>query len=147
MCGVGVAAVVALSCKAYTDWSFVDAHTGSRKGYREWVVGPRSGSWYETSSLESFMRAHHPESLSSRWISYDGTGRTLIGMVRSRGHGRPGIIYSLTPSWIDLYCKMVSDADKLHLYRVLSSHDEDAAKEMFDEEVDTVTSGHQDGIP
>jgi hypothetical protein len=90
------------------------------------------------------MREDHPDSLASRWISYSGTGRTLIGTVRSRGHGRPGIIYTLATGYIDSYCKLASDTEKLHLYRVLSSNNEEAATELADEVIEAVISDNQD---
>ncbi len=129
--------------EAYTDWGFVDANTGSRKGYRQWVFGIRSHSWYEKSSLESFIEASHPDSLVSRWISYTGTGRTLVGAVRSQRHGRPGIMHTLAKGPIDSDCELASDAEKFHLYNLLSSGDEEAVIEFADVMIEAITDGKQ----
>lgn len=138
LCGIGLAVVVLLSCEAYTDWRFVDAHTGSRKGYREWAVGLRTGAWYERSGLEVFMREHHPDLLTSKWISYAGTRRTLMGSVRSHGHGRPGAILALTPSVLGRYCEVASPEEKLHSYQILRSNDEEAIRKLGNHLVEAV---------
>lgn len=104
------------------------------------MVGLRSGSWYLKSDLESFMESKHRDTLTSRWIGYTGTGRNLFGTVRSHGHGRPGIIHGMPTEFIDDYCKLVSDVEKLQLYRVLSGKDEEAIQEIRDDMLEVISN-------
>lgn len=126
--GFGLAVVLALlalqAASVCRDWAFVDRNTGSRKGYREWWFGWRTGAWYQESALEAFMPAEHLTDLRQDWVSYAGTGRSMFGTVTLRGHGRPGPILSLVPDVLGRYCRSASAADKRRFYDVLASHDE-----------------------
>ncbi len=35
------------------------------------------------------MQTHAPEAIVHRWVSSEGTGRNILGIPLSRGHGRP----------------------------------------------------------
>jgi len=83
------------------DWAFIDRNTGSRKGYRDWSLGWRSGSWYRESAIEAFMRSRHRAEFQQDWVSYAGTGRTIFGGAILAGHGRPGPIVLLKTEAID----------------------------------------------
>lgn len=103
------------------DWGFVDQNTGARKGYRQWFFGLRTGHWYHATALESFMRGKYPTELRQKWVSYQGTGRNILGEPSLFGHGRPGPIINLSPRVIDKYCEQASDLEKKQLYDALAS--------------------------
>lgn len=110
------------------DRGFIDRNTGSRKGYREWLSGMRTGAWYHESALERFMQTKYPGAYQQRWISYMGTGYNVIGGVVSHGHGRPGPIIQLSPDLLNSYCEQASDFDKKALYDAFSSGDDEKVK-------------------
>ncbi len=103
------------------DWAFICENTGSRKGYREWNSGVRSGHWYRESRLEQFMRKEHPLDLVNRWTSYAGTGKDIFGRPTLFGHGRPGPILRVPPEFLDRYVDGLDNQAKLDLYCVLVS--------------------------
>jgi len=109
------------------DVASICENTGSRKGYREWFLGTRTlylgktGVWYQQSELERFMKAKHPAVLQYRWTSHMGTGRNILGMVISRGHGRPGPILNFSPELLDECVRRLDDAEKKALYDDFSS--------------------------
>lgn len=77
------------------DWAFVCEHTGSRKGYRQWRLGLKTGHWTMKSPLEAFVEAQEPEALVHRWTSYSGTGKSLFGRSVLFGHEHPGPVFRL----------------------------------------------------
>jgi hypothetical protein len=123
-------ALVLPAVQVCRDWAFIDLNTGSRKGYREWAPGWLSGSWYQESAIEAFMRSEHPSELRQEWVSYVGTGRNIFGGATVKGHGRPGPVLSLTPETIDEYCKAVSKPEKRRVYDVLSSGEPSKIREL-----------------
>ena len=90
---------------AYTDRGYICENTGSRMGYREWFFGIKTNEWYYESELERFMEARHPAELQHRWTSYRGTGSSLIPVMKSYGHGRPGLIVTPTRERFDEYVR------------------------------------------
>ena len=133
--GVIVIVVMALVLPAVQvcrDWAFIDRNTGSRKGYRDWSLGWRSGSWYRESAIEAFMRSQHPTGFQHDWVSYAGTGRNIFGSAILAGHGRPGRIVLLKPEIIDGYCQTASQSEKRRLYDVFASGDEAKIRELVD---------------
>lgn len=117
---------------AYTDRGYICENTGSRKGHREWFFGLRTNEWYHESELEIFMETNHPESLQYRWTSYRGTGHSLIPVLKSYGHGRPGLIVFPTSGMLDDYVQSLSDAQRLELYHILCSADDQRIREVID---------------
>lgn len=115
------------------DWAFIDRNTGSRKGYRDWSLGWRTGSWYQTSALEVFMRTNYPTEFRQNWVSYAGTGRNIFGWATLRGHGRPGPILLLRPETITAYCEAASQTENRRLYNVFASGDEAKIRELVDQ--------------
>lgn len=116
---IGVVSVLALALvlvlatvQVCRDWALIDRTTGSRQGYRDWFFGWRSGSWYQESALETFMRSKHPADLRPDWVSYQGTGRNVFGGAMLHGHGRPGPILFLKPDVLAEYCRRASDTEK-----------------------------------
>lgn len=130
---VVVLALVLPAVQVCRDWAFVDRNTGSRKGYREWSLGWRSGSWYRESAVEAFMRSKHPAEFRQDWVSYAGTGRNIFGGATLTGHGRPGRIVLLRTETIDDYCRGVSETEKRRLYDVFASGDETKIRELVDQ--------------
>lgn len=112
------------------DWAFVDRNTGSRKGYRDWLFGWRTGSWYRESALEAFMRSDHPTEFRQDWVSYAGTGRNVFGRATLHGHGRPGPMVLLPPEVIGEYCSSASRTEKRRLYDVFASGDGEKIREL-----------------
>jgi hypothetical protein len=134
--GVVVFATLAMVLPALQvcrDWAYIDQNSGSRKGYRDWSLGWRSGSWHRASAVEAFMRSNHPAEFHQDWVSYAGTGRNLFGGAILRGHGRPGPILSLKPELIDDYCRSASETEKRRLYDVFKSRDREKIQEVVDE--------------
>jgi hypothetical protein len=87
--------VVLIGVPIYRDWAFVCENTGSRKGYRQWVFGLKTGHWYERSPMEDFIQSEAPYAFVHRWTSYAGTGKNVFGKAILFGHGRPGAIMTL----------------------------------------------------
>lgn len=116
------------------DWAFIDRNTGSRKGYREWFLLWRTGSWHHVSALETFMRSKHPGQFQQKWISYAGTGRDIFGQARLFGHGRPGPIVMLPPEILDSYCRLASETEQRRLYDLFSGGE----REKIQSEVDRI---------
>lgn len=114
----------------YRDCAFVDRNTGSRKGHRSWFSICQTGSWYQQSALESFMRAKYPAELRQDWVSYAGTGHDLFG-GKSYAHGDPGPMWQLLPV-LDLYCTNASVAEQHRMYEVLSSGDRKRVQQFAD---------------
>lgn len=134
--GLFVVATIALVLPAVQvcrDWAFIDRHTGSRKGYREWPLGWRTGQWYNESAIEQFMRFHYPAEFQQDWVSYAGTGRNIFGRGILSGHGRPGRILQPEPEWIRDFCTGRSDSELRHLYDVLASAEPVAIQKLVDE--------------
>lgn len=130
---VVVLALVLPAVQVCRDWAFIDRNTGSRKGYRDWSIGWRTGSWYQESALEVFMRSNHPAEFRQDWVSYAGTGRNILGGATLHGHGRPGQIVLLRPEAIDDYCRAASEAEKRRLYDVFASGDDAKVRELVDQ--------------
>ena len=126
-------ALVLPAVQVYRDCAYADRNTGSRKGYREWSLGPRSGSWYKESAIETFMRSNHSDEFQQDWVSYAGTGRNIFGGATQFGHSDPGPIIFLQPEEIDRYCRSVSDSEKLRLYRVFASGDREKIRGLVDD--------------
>jgi hypothetical protein len=122
---VGIVGLVGLALvlpavQVCRDWAFIDQNTGSRKGYREWFFGVRTGVWYEETALETFMRTKQPGEFRQQWVSYAGTGRSIFGGATLHGHGRPGPVMSLKVELIDDYCARTSDSEKRQAYDVFA---------------------------
>ena len=105
------------------DRAFVDRHTGSRKGFREWWFGLRTGEWHRQSLLERRVRANRRPPPTSDWVSYAGTGRNLLGRPLESGHGIPGPIILVSPEMLDEYCRTRDDAELLALHDTLVRDD------------------------
>jgi hypothetical protein len=117
---------------AVTDRAYICENTGSRKGYREWFFGAHTNSWYRKSELERFMEAKHSDLLKHRWTSYMGNGRSLIPVMQSCGHGRPGPILFFDSNFLDDHVLSVSDGERLELYRSLSEANKEAIQLKLD---------------
>jgi hypothetical protein len=126
-------ALVLPAVQVCRDWAFIDRNTGSRKGYRDWFLGWRSGSWYRESAIEAFMRSSHPGEFQQDWVSYAGTGRNIFGGATLSGHGRPGPIVLLNTEAIDDYFRRVSDTERRRLYDVFASGDEPKIRALIDQ--------------
>ncbi len=133
---LGIAALLAICClypiRVRTDYAFICENTGSRYGFTKWRYGGQTGNWYRMSPLEDFMKRNHPERLTHRWTSYAGTGRTLLGVNVSFGHGRPGPILFLDNEVLAQYMAKISDTEKLRLYETFSGGDKAAASVAVD---------------
>ena len=126
---------------AYTDRAFICENTGSRKGCREWFFGAQTRNWYWKSELEKSMQAAHPDLMVHRWTSYMGTGHSLIPGIQSCGHGRPGSILMLPSPMLDEYVASLSKQERLELYRLFASADDDAIKKRINVIVDGPING------
>jgi hypothetical protein len=131
-------ALVLPAVQVCRDWAFIDQNTGSRKGYRDWFFGWRTGSWYRESVLETFMRSRHPGEFQQKWVSYAGTGRNIFGAGMLAGHGRPSRIILLKPEVIDDYCSRASEPEKRRLYDVFASGVPARIHELVDHISETV---------
>lgn len=143
---VGLIVVVALglvlpAVQVCRDWAFIDRNSGSRKGYRDWSFGWRSGLWYQESAIEAFMRSKHPDEFRQDWVSYAGTGRNVFGGATLHGHGRPGRIISLKPEMIENYCRSASESEKRRLYDVFVSRDEERIQALVDQIIERTNRG------
>ncbi len=107
--------------QVYRDWAFICENTGSRKGYRQWCIGLRSGHWYHESRLEQFMRQEHSSDLRNCWTSYAGTGKSVFGTAILYSHESPGPIINIPEELLDWYVDTLDDKARLSLYHLFSS--------------------------
>jgi len=99
----------AISIPVRVDSAYIDVHTGSRYGETMWIGSIKSNQWSMTSDLESRLLKMGVKPIS-RWISYQGTGRSIFGSVRYRGHGRPGPILQVnTDQWAEFLLDKTDD--------------------------------------
>lgn len=123
---------LAMGFSVCRDWAFIDENTGSRKGYRQWCFGARTGHWYMPSSVETFMRSQHASDLTHRWTSYAGTGRNVFGAKGLYGHGRPGAILQLDQKRLNQWFEQQTPADQRAFYDLLVKSDQAAIREKID---------------
>jgi len=128
-----LSALVLPAAPVCRDWAYIDRHTGSRKGHRDWAIGLRSGAWYQESALEAFMRSRHPADFRQDWVSYAGTGRNIFGKAIQFGHGQPGPIVVLSPNAIRAYSKTATPTEMRRLYDVFASGDQAKVRELVDQ--------------
>jgi hypothetical protein len=133
--GIVFLGFILLTARVYIDRAFICRNTLSRHGYLQWCFGIQTKQWYYKSPLETFMQQKHPDILEHQWISYSGTGKTILGTVRSRGHGYPGSILNLMQfdHEFQVYFDPLSDVEKKALYDVLSSGDSAKIDTVVDE--------------
>lgn len=105
------------------DWAYICENTGSHKGYREWFFGLRTGYWYRESHLEAFIKKNYPSEFMSRWTSYAGTGKNILGQSVLSAHGRPGPIHRIREEVFNSYVESLSPDKRLALYRLFASGD------------------------
>jgi len=109
--------------QVYRDWAFICENTGSRKGYRQWLFGLKTGHWYEKSPLEDFIQSEDPNALVYRWMSYAGTGKNIFGQTILYGHGRPGAIIKLDHEVLRMWIQKNDDETVRQFYDLLVSDD------------------------
>lgn len=109
------------------DSTFLCENTGSRKGYRVWLIGLRSRQWHHESHLEEFMRRQHPSDLTYRWMRCSRVGRNILGRACSFRCGFPQLL-TIQPVWFDRYVDALDDTGRLDLYRVFASGDREVIR-------------------
>ena len=119
-----VIALLLLTVQAYRDWAFICENTCSRKGYRQWTFGLKTGHWYKKSPLEDFIQTEAPNALVYRWMSYAGTGKNIFGMTISYGHGFPGAATQLDHETLRKWMEKNDAATVRQLYDLLVSDDQ-----------------------
>jgi hypothetical protein len=124
---------------AFNDYGFICENTGSRKGYREWFFGLETNKWYRESELEAFLRTEHPESLENRWTSYFGNGSSLIPLLKSYGHGRPGAILEVEEQVFNEFVRSLTSEHRLEFYRDLKSADQAVIEQWIGRVHDMIT--------
>ncbi len=117
--------VLAFNTQMWRDWGFICENTGSRKGYRQWTLGPKTGHWYKKSPLEEFITKEFPHSLAHRWTSYAGTGKNVFGTPVLFGHGRPGAILRFDLEIQSRWIAHNPPEEVKKLYNLLVSDDQD----------------------
>ena len=131
---------------AVTDRAYICENTGSKKGHREWFFGAHTNAWYRKSELERFMEVAHPNLLKHRWTSYAGNGRSLIPVMQSRGHGRPGRILSLDSKFLNQHVSSLSDIQRLELYQTFSSGNKDTIHIKIDSIFEAIMQEAEQGM-
>lgn len=116
-----------LALEVCWDSTFICENTGSRKGYRVWLIGLRSGPWCHESHLEHFMRRERPADLTYRWTRCGRIGRNILGRVRSFRGGFPPLLAIAPPSF-DHCVDALDDTGRLDFYRVLAAGDREAIR-------------------
>ncbi|MHC5083826.1 MAG: hypothetical protein ACYTET_07820 [Planctomycetota bacterium] len=126
-----------------TDRGFVCENTGSTQGYTEWIVGIKTGHWYEKSALEDFILANYQDNLQHRWTSYLGDRKNLLGTVVARGHGMPGPIFEMI-TFLEDWVHENEPEEILALYELLSSDmDEDVMRQKVGEIIEDYLDFHE----
>lgn len=124
-----IAALLAiLPVQVCRDRTYICENTGSHRGYRQWLIGWRTGEWHRESHLEQFLRRQHPSELTHRWAFWFGVGKNLLGWTGMREDGVPRLNAAMRLDWFDSYVDILDDAGKLELYSVLASGDPNAIK-------------------
>lgn len=67
------------------------------------------------------MEVSHPNLLKHRWTCFAGNGRSLIPLLVSRGHGRPGPIYFVDSELLDEHVSSLADIQRLESYQTFSN--------------------------
>jgi len=124
-------AVVAFNVQVCRDWEFICENTGSRKGYRQWTLGPKTKHWYQKSPLEKFVTANDPGTLVHRWTSYAGTGKNVFGTPVLFGHGRPGAILRFDHEIQGRWIAHNPPEEVRNLYDLLVSDDQDVIEKRI----------------
>jgi hypothetical protein len=98
-----VVAIVIFEVEVCHDQDFICKNTGSRKGYRRWILGRKSGHWYEKSPLEEFIQLQAPDALVHRWTGH-AVGRNIFGTGMYVRCGKPGAVsqfdHEIQRKWI-----------------------------------------------
>ena len=115
---VGVAALLGVAVR--TDRAKFCEHTASRRSWTEWPFGIKTSEKYEASRIESHL-LQTGGNISHRWVSYQGTGKNLIGEPLLYGHGRPKGLFrlGLSSETLDAVLGTTSSENLIHLYEAL----------------------------
>jgi hypothetical protein len=124
--------LLAVAYPVCRDWAYLDTNTGSRRGYREWIFGIRTGHWERPSKVDVFMQGRFPRELEHRWISYAGTGRNIFGMKVLHGHGRPGQLLRIDQQTLNQWFETLPEEEKRQFYALLVSNDQEAIEKKID---------------
>jgi len=139
--------VIAFNVQVCRDWGFICENTGSKKGYRKWLLSFKTGHWYKQSPLEKFMQVHAPEDLVHRWTSYTGTGKNILGIPVLFEHGRPGFVLQLHHEIQGRWIEKNDPAKVRRLYDLFVSEDQDAIQEQVKDIWDEVMRYEDQELP
>jgi len=135
-----LAVFASLTFVAYRDWAFLSETTGSRKGYRQWFFGLKTGHWYQRSNVETFIQAKFPNELQHRWTSYAGTGKNIYGARLLYGHGMPGPVRNLPLDFLDRWFDPLPESEKKAFYDLLVTGDAEAIQQKVKAIVEEASS-------
>jgi hypothetical protein len=113
-----------------TNYGYVSTATGSRRTYTEWEIPTtrRTNEVYIKSPIEAYLERKGIR-YADQWISYEGTGRSILGAVTYRGHGNPGPVLEIRPEFFPVI-ETMTDEEKMEIFDCLSRKDEKQAREL-----------------
>ena len=111
-----------------TESAFICTHTGSIQGRTEWIFGIVTDEYYIRSDLESYSYNGIPLGSNQNWVSFKGTGYSLLNAPTVRAHGRPGPIVSLKTDQINEWARISSPGEISQAIERLRSRDENVVE-------------------
>lgn len=79
------------------------------------------------------MKSKHPDLHQSRWTFYASNGHSLIPAKRTWGDGSPGPIIHLHKTILDQHLESLNDRQRLELYCIFESDNEEAIQNVVDD--------------
>ena len=112
------------------DSGLVSTNTGSRREYTTWLHVLRSNERYTESPIETYLKKKNAK-FEHRWVSYNGTGKDILGTPVLFAHGRPGAVLQMAPNLFE-YIGRLPDTEKERIYQVLTNGSQEQIRSLVD---------------
>lgn len=106
--------------------------TGSTTSWTEWPLGIRTGYAYDASPIEEFLAKNQPDLIEHKWVSYEGTGKNILGEPVFFGHGRPNALLFFPRAYLTLFVDQSPKDDVIELYDTLRRDNRDEIRMRVD---------------
>jgi hypothetical protein len=106
--------------------------TGSTKSWTQWPLGIRIGFVYEPSPVEEFLAKNQPDKLEHKWVTYEGTGKNILGEPVFFGHGRPNSLFLFPRGYLKLFVEQSPKEDVIEFYETLRRDNRDEIRLRLD---------------
>ncbi len=122
----------------YTECGYCNVYTGTRKDFTEFPFGVKSKERITVSGFENRLRAINGIVIQERWVSYNKTGKNIIGSNILFAHGNPGPIMEVNHEEFNQWLKDKPDVCILSLYELFKSDDKDEIKTRMGQIIDEI---------